>query len=636
MADKEIITLPGTRIQTLNAVVERGKNEDGTLYEKQQAVAPRTLEKAITDDDGVALTVKLAGKADEIIYNEETEKLELRANGEVISETEIPAGGGTMYATINVTTAETELFGQPVTCSIAGGETLQSNFSSTGAVTFKAKFVGQYEIVCGDASDTVNVTTLGAIYSVELFLAAKILASTPDVELYGKVVKLTDGNGEEQSATLDENGKHTFQTRYIGVHTVSCEGHEVEVTVEALGASYNVELYAIYSFIDHMDVLDPAQKIEYTGMIKDYTPMVMNMDTHIMDYGSFGNCFVLKENKPAMVLYDGTVDYWLDPNDYSKKADGTPSDVADINYGGNAFAWLPRVYKKEYQDGDDRYVFMSKHKIDGSYLPNGFIDPDNNVLEGVWLPMFYAMNGTGGQGRSMVGGKPMVDKDTATQKAAIDKNGDRYVFLGGPIMCTIADLLIMFAKTTNTQAAYGYGASSAYVNNSSINYGVLSNTVVPGGQFYGSADGKSLNKAFHSIALVSWNVWLRDPYTLNVSGTYKVSKNYKYDITGATYDDAGSVSGTTSSFIKKLKVVEGYGFLPVETGASDSTGYCDKFWANTSITSPALRFGSLTGGTADGLFALQPNNAPSLSDYATSFAFLLLPQAQETEQEEAS
>ena len=91
----------------------------------------------------------------------------------------------------------------------------------------------------------------------------------------------------------------------------------------------------------------------------------------------------------------------------------------------------------------------------------------------------------------------------------------------------------MFAKSTNSQEAYGYGNSSGYDASLAPTNGVKQNAVVGGGQFYGTKDAKSLNKIFHSIVLGTYQQWMRDPYTLLVNGRYKVSKNYTYDVTGA-------------------------------------------------------------------------------------------------------
>ena len=95
-----------------------------------------------------------------------------------------------------------------------------------------------------------------------------------------------------------------------------------------------------------------------------------------------------RANKPWMVRADGTPDYRLDENDYTKKEDGTASDVSNTSYNGGAFSWLAKIYKQEYMLGNDRVVKFSMRERDG-FEPVGFKDPSNNVLEGVWIPMFY-------------------------------------------------------------------------------------------------------------------------------------------------------------------------------------------------------------------------------------------------------
>jgi hypothetical protein len=48
------------------------------------------------------------------------------------------------------------------------------------------------------------------------------------------------------------------------------------------------------------------------------------------DYGSWANAFFMP--KPCMVKFDGTRDYYLDPDDYKKKVNGLASDVDNLNY----------------------------------------------------------------------------------------------------------------------------------------------------------------------------------------------------------------------------------------------------------------------------------------------------------------
>ena len=75
----------------------------------------------------------------------------------------------------------------------------------------------------------------------------------------------------------------------------------------------------IYGFIEHMDVLSPTARIEYIGQNKDFTPISLNKDTGTMTLNSWADFPIIVANKPWMVRADGTPDYRLDENDYTKK-----------------------------------------------------------------------------------------------------------------------------------------------------------------------------------------------------------------------------------------------------------------------------------------------------------------------------
>ena len=404
---------------------------------------------------------------------------------------------------------------------------------------------------------------------------------------------------------------------------------------ETLDKVYNIlAADEVYGFIEHMNVLSPTERIEYIGANAGYTPLTVNKTTGEANYGSWANFPVLVGNKPWMVRSDGTPDYRLDETDYTKREDGTASDVANTAYDGGAFAWIPKIYKQEYMLGNDRVVKFSMSKRDG-FEAVGFIDTDNKELEGVWIPMFYGSI-VEEKMKSISGVQPCYSNATAAEKTAIDAFGARAKFFGGPIVQTLTDLLIMFGKSTNSQAVYGNGNMSGYDTSLAPTNGVKQNAVVGGGQFYGTSDGKSLNKILHSIVLGTWQQWMRDPYTLLVNGRYKVSKNYAYDLTGATYHDTGislpkilkedGSQNTGIFYPHKYQTVPGFGAVPVHPcKGSTSTGGCDGLWQNCDITAVALRFGSCTRGANAGLRSLHVHNTATVADWGFGAAILLLP-----------
>ncbi len=412
---------------------------------------------------------------------------------------------------------------------------------------------------------------------------------------------------------------------------------------ETLDKVYNILASdPIYGFIEHNDILSPTGRIEYIGLNKNFSPLVRNKTNGSMALNSWADFLVIKANKPYMVRADGTPHYRLNENDYSQNEDGGPSDVANSSYNGGAFSWLMKIYKNEEMVGNDRIVRFSFTARDG-YEPVGFKDPSNNELEGVWLPMFYgSILGEDGATPKMVslsGMQPHHTKDTAAQKTAITNFSNRAAFFGGPIVETITDLLIMFAKTTNLQEAYGYGNCSGYDASQSPTYGVKRNAVVGGGQFYGTDDKLSLNKIFHSIVIGSYQQWMRDPYEVVVNGRVKVSKNYTYDPTGAKYTDTGiavpdnktwDTNHNALDYPAHFRTVPGYGSIPAlgMDGGSSATGGCDGLWRKDpkqTFTGVCLRFGYCDDGLYCGLRARVWYGTATTASWDIGAADLLLP-----------
>ena len=73
----------------------------------------------------------------------------------------------------------------------------------------------------------------------------------------------------------------------------------------------------IYGFHINSNESDPAKAVTYIGDAIGMTPAHMDFVNSRFDWGSWENAFFLP--RPCMLKSDGTVDYYLDPNDYTKK-----------------------------------------------------------------------------------------------------------------------------------------------------------------------------------------------------------------------------------------------------------------------------------------------------------------------------
>lgn len=136
-------------------------------------------------------------------------------------------------ATLVITTTSTELYGQTVT--VAGQyATYTGTFSNEGEATMNILFIGEYTVSCLDTDATVNITTIGDSYTVELVVSNTILDITANSsEMYSKTLTVSFGGSEIGTVSLDESGQGTFKVNETGTYTLSYNGgmnQTVEVT----------------------------------------------------------------------------------------------------------------------------------------------------------------------------------------------------------------------------------------------------------------------------------------------------------------------------------------------------------------------------------------------------------------------
>jgi len=383
----------------------------------------------------------------------------------------------------------------------------------------------------------------------------------------------------------------------------------------------------IYGFHQNFSDKNPETTITYRDENETFAPMQLNTNG-TMNMGSWDDFPLIAECKPYMVHKDGTADYQLNETDYTKKLDGTASDVANTSYNGGAFSWLKRIYMKETYtaDGNSRDVQFSFTNADEStkdFQPIGFVR-GGEELEGIWIPMFPM----DANGRTISGVHPIYNQTAAGERTIIQNWSANAVHLGGGIMNVIRDLLMLFSRSTDAQTHFGQGCMSAYVDSSPY-YGVKVNAAVGGGMFYGTTGGTTLNKIFHSILLGSYQQLLRDPQTLLSGGHLLVSKDYDvYSLTGVGYTDTGKtfISSSAWRFPSKLQYVDGFGSVPVDdNGGTSGTGLCDGVYFNASGVRVARRLGYCADGLIDGPGCLYLGDEASAANWACGVGELLLP-----------
>lgn len=371
----------------------------------------------------------------------------------------------------------------------------------------------------------------------------------------------------------------------------------------------------IYGMHVDMTKSNPAEiisyEVEYEGEPVDnydYTPAHVDLSTGVLDSGDWNMIDDFIIPKSCMLNYDGTVAYYLDEDDETKKVDGTASDVANADFGGNAMMeWGrngQRIYMKIVPDDvvtKGMTVYISNKRLDNGFTDYSFYDCDGNEINHFYTPKY---NGSlvnsklrSLSGRSIMNGQAGASEinyalanNTKTGKTEwyIENWGDRTL---------INMLLLMLGKNTNTQAVWGNGYTSGGSAAGSLK---ATGTANGKGMFYGTSSNNTV-KVF-GMEHYWGNQWRRMAGLLSMNGTVKYKMSWStvdgttqtgYDATGSGYKTVVNCTpgGTSGGYVSGVVCTEDGVFLKTASG-SESTYMCDGLWFNNSGASYML-----VGGT---------------------------------------
>lgn len=419
----------------------------------------------------------------------------------------------------------------------------------------------------------------------------------------------------------------------------------------------------IYGFHVDPDESSSSDAVTYLKDAIGMTPAAMGSTS--FNYGSWKNAFFMP--RPCMLKFDGTVDYYLNPNDYSKKEDGTTSDITNFEYQGNAMMEWPIIWYKFVAgtaSGEGEF-YVSNKQVDSSYKCWSNINSDGEIAEHFYTSIY---NGTiyDGKMRSLSGVKLTPWSTTAystsssyevdatvnyqnkaykcitavTEGEAFDsEKWVQYAFNGQTTAAEevaaaaandttaksewyssvwadkvlIGGLLILISKSLDTQSSFGRGVDTgSQAGKESHITGSLNNK----GLFYGStANGTTAVKVF---GMENWYslVWDRTAGLIGgTSNTYLYKMTYGtsdgstangYNTSGTGYLSVGN-KPTTNNYVSKMQFGL-WGWLPIETGAY-STMYYKDYYANG--TEYGLVGGTSGSGAVAGAFYVSLNHAAS-------------------------
>ena len=434
-------------------------------------------------------------------------------------------------------------------------------------------------------------------------------------------------NGDTVLTATERNGKWQFTIPHYGYWTIgvtSTAGTRLTRTVNV----NDVKIYKVspddvkvYGYRIAKNESDPSARVEYLFDAEGMTPAAMNFETGEFDYGSWADAWFVTENRPLMLKSDGTVDYYLDPTDYTKKEDGeTTSDVANTAYDGNAMAQIPLCWVYRYEDDDYYYEVISNVKYDDNYRAYAHTRADGTIAEYFYNAMFGA-SGNATKLRSLSGQTLNQTMTTDQQLNGATANGTGWYIGTWSRRELIRTLLVLMGKSADTQAVFGYGNCRQAGNAGGL---LATGTLKDKGQFYGYNTNNQQVKVFHIEGF--WgDQWLRTAGVINSGGKIWVKMTPEgtgYRVTDTTgYINTGiSTPAATQSFINKMNCSE-YGMIPTAVAGSGSTYFCDAMWSNNAQLDYLFVGGSAYRASAvSGAFSFAVYNALSNAYWSSGCA----------------
>lgn len=379
-----------------------------------------------------------------------------------------------------------------------------------------------------------------------------------------------------------------------------------------------------YGFKIAKSTSDPSTRVEYIEDAVNMTPASMNFSTGQFDYGSWGDAFFMP--RPCMLRYDGTVDYYLDPNDFSKKLDGTSSDYQNTSYLGNVMIEFPKIWVKRTEDSSYQYVYIANHKIDNSTYCYANLDSNGNEIEYFYVSA-YECSAVSGKARSL-SNQSISTTTTCSDEIDLARANEatpslqQWYIAQWCDRAVINDLLVLISRSTDAQTAFGAGHQRGG-SSSMLNPGQLDDK----GLFWGDTSGTGAVRVFGIE-----NYWGNT--TKRVAGLLASSNSLFAKMTWSRADGSGvagyqfdsvtgylstsiTLSGTASGGYISQTSASNLGMLPVVASGTSSTYWCDGLWYTTSGLNCASVGGGCNTNAACGPFCFDVSEGPSAAYWVT-------------------
>ena len=483
--------------------------------------------------------------------------------------------------------------------------TVTSVAGKTGAVTLDKTNVGLGNVDnTADANKQVlsasKLTTARKIEGVTFDGTQDIslpVATTSAKGLMSAADKIKLNNIEANAtnnvkATQTEAEEGTDDTKYMTPLKTK------QAIYNSIGTVFGVEI--------DLTNLNPETAVTYTDAAVGMTP------------GSAWNTMpIFKDIKPC-VLKNGVVQYYLNPNDLTKKADGTAADISSGN-DGDVMVEIPKIGYKIITANNTLIIKVTSNPDDAAnfkyYAHTREDEGDRSKLYiGAYLGSNVSSKLRSLSGKTPYAGGTAPAGTIGTCRTMAQANGAGYDQVSFYPLTLLQCLFLIKYKNRDSQTALGRGYVDG--NSAAINTGGTNSKGID----FGETTGKQ-QMCFLNIEDMWGNLfWFIDGLFSNASRNMLTAFT-DFNDTGAGYTDRGQ--GATSdigNYMSKPQGTTETGFIAKEVSGSATTHFTDSAYLNAArLPSFGGRWNS--GGLA-GVFRLLVNLAAD-SSYSSCGARLM-------------
>jgi hypothetical protein len=283
---------------------------------------------------------------------------------------------------------------------------------------------------------------------------------------------------------------------------------------------------------------------------------------------------IFKDIKPCM-LKNGVVQYYLNPADLTKKADGTAADITSGN-DGDVMIEIPKTGYKIITANNTLIIKVTSNPDDAA---NFKYYAHTRVTEGDRSKLYigaYLGHETGSKLRSISGKAPTASKKIGEFRTLAKANGAGYDIVSFYPLTLLQCLFMIKYKNRDSQTALGRGYVDG--NSAAINTGGTNSKGID----FGETTGKQ-QMCFLNIEDMWGNLfWFIDGLFSNASRNMLTAFT-DFNDTGAGYTDRGQ--GATSdigNYMSKPQGTTETGFIAKEVSGSATTHFADIAYLNAS------------------------------------------------------